>query len=121
MKVSVADFEIHLASFFKDVASTMPDSVHKFAIGSLATANVKRIENALVGASDAGGMIDLAKAKAAVDGGFSASGDVLEMTIPGVPLLGLPDVNFRLSKKDTDKFFAGFSPASHPATETKGK
>lgn len=121
MKVSVADFEIHLASFFKDVASTMPSQVHQFAVGALATANAKLIENALVGASDAEGMIDLNRAKAVVDGGFSASGDVLELTIPGVPLLGLPNVNFRLSKKDTDKFFAGFSPAPNPATETKGK
>jgi hypothetical protein len=121
MKVSVADFEIHLASFFKDVASAMPSSVHKFAIGAFATANAKRIENALVDVSDAEGMIDLDKAKALVDGGFSASGDVLALTIPGVPILGLPSVNFKLSKADADKFFAGFSPASHPATETKGK
>lgn len=118
MKVSVADFEIHLMAFVKDIANVMPSPVHKFAIGTLAAANVGRIEGLLTASADAEGMIDIDKAKKLVDAGFAASGDTLTLNIPGLPLLGLQSVELKVKKDDADRFFAGFSSAyQHPADE----
>lgn len=115
MKVSVADFEIHLMAFIKDIADAMPSSIHKFAIGALAAANIGRIEGVLTTSADAEGMIDLDKIKKLVDSGFAASGDTLTINIPGLPLLGLQSVEFKIKKADADKFFTGFSLHQHPA------
>ena len=118
MKVSVADFEIHLMAFVKDIANVMPSPVHKFAIGTLAAANIGRVEGILATSADAEGMIDLDNAKKLVDAGFAASGDTLTLNIPGLPLLGLQSVELKIKKSDTDKFFAGFSSAyTHHAEE----
>lgn len=118
MKVSVADFEIHLMAFIKDIADVMPSPIHKFAIGILSAANIGRIENMLAASADAEGMIDLDKTKKLIDAGFAVSGDTLTLNIPGLPLLGLQSVEFKVKKADTDKFFAGFtSVCPHPAAE----
>jgi hypothetical protein len=119
MKVSVADFEIHLMAFIKDIANVMPSPIHKFAIGTLAAANVGRIEGILATSADAEGMIDLDKTKKLIDAGFAASGDTLTINIPALPLLGLQSVEFKIKKADIDKFFAGFSSV-YPHTKEEG-
>lgn len=120
MKVSVADFEIHLMAFIKDIANAMPSPIHKFAIGTIAAANIGRIEDVLITSADSEGMIDLDKIKKLVDAGFAASGDTLTLNIPGLPLLGLQSVEFKIKKDDTDKFFTGFFAPQHH-TEKAGK
>jgi hypothetical protein len=118
MKVSVADFEIHLMAFIKDIANVMPSPIHKFAIGTLAAANIGRIEGVLASSADAEGMIDIDKTKKLVDAGFASAGDTLTLNIPGLPILGLQSVEFKIKKADADKFFAGFSSVCpHPASE----
>lgn len=109
MKVSVADFEIHLAAFVKKIASAMPSPLYKFAVGTFAAANAGRIESLLTGVSDAEGMIDLDKAKSLVEAGFEASGDELVLNLPGIPLLGMQSVNFKLTKADIEQFFNDFT------------
>ena len=109
MKVSVSDFEIHLASFLKDIASVMPSPIHKFAVGAFAAAKIKDVEAFLMSLADEEGFIDLDKAHSVITAGFASSGDTLVIPIPGVPLFGLQGVNFKFTKADADKFFAGFT------------
>ena len=108
MKVSIADFEIHLMAFIKDIANVMPSQIHKFAIGSIVAANLKRIEDMIKLSADKDGMIDVDNAKKIIDAGFAASGDTITINLPSIPLLGLRGVDFNITKTDSDKFFAGF-------------
>lgn len=110
MKVTLADFEIHLGAFMKKVASAMPSPLYKFAVGAFTAANAGRIESLLAGVTDAEGMIDLDEARRLTDAGFAASGDDLVINLPGVPLLGMQSVAFKLTKADVNEFFAGFTP-----------
>lgn len=109
MKVSTGDFEIHLSAFLKEIASAMPSGIHKFGVGVLSVANARKIEEFLVSLSGDDGMIDLDRAKELIDGGFAATNGSLELNIPGLPIIGLGSVNFKITKQDTDRFFAGFS------------
>ena len=117
MKVSVADFEIHLTAFLKEIAAAMPSGVHKFAIGVLMAANMKKIEDFLVSAADKEGNIDLDTARTLIESGFAASGGSLVIEIPAIPLLGLQSVNMTFKKQDSDKFFDGFSSYNHPSSK----
>jgi hypothetical protein len=114
MKVSVADFEIHLTAFLKDIAAAMPSGVHKFAIGVLMAANMKKIEEFLVSTADKEGNIDLDTARTLIESGFSTSGGSLVIAIPAIPLLGLQSVNLTFTKQDSDKFFDGFTTYNQP-------
>lgn len=117
MKVSVADFEIHLTAFLKDVASVMPSGVHKFAVGVLMAANMKKIEDFLVSAADKDGNIDLDTARILIESGFATSGGSLAIEIPAIPLLGLQSVNMTFTKQDSDKFFDGFTTYNHSGSK----
>lgn len=117
MKVSVADFEIHLTAFLKDIAAAMPSGVHKFAVGVLMAANMKKIEDFLVSAADKEGNIDLDTARTLIESGFATSGGSLVIAIPAIPLLGLQSVNMTFTKQDSDKFFDGFTTYNHPSSK----
>jgi hypothetical protein len=115
MKVSVADFEIHLTAFLKDVAAAMPSGVHKFAVGVLMAANMKKIEDFLVSAADKEGNINLDTARTLIKSGFATSGGSLTIEIPAIPLLGLQSVNMTFTEQDSDKFFDGFTAYNQPS------
>lgn len=117
MKVSVADFEIHLTAFLKDIAAAMPSGVHKFAIGVLMATNMKKIEDFLVSVADKEGNINLDTARTSIESGFAISGGSLVIEIPAIPLLGLQSVNITFTKQDSDKFFNGFSVYNHPSSK----
>lgn len=110
MKVSVADFELHLMPFLKQVADHMPTSLHKFLGGAMIATSTLKVEDFLKGQADSDGMIDTDRVKKLVDSGFSASGGevVIPFGSPALTAFGVKPVNIKLTKADADQFFAGF-------------
>lgn len=110
MKVPVNDFEIHLMSFLKQVADTMPSSLHKWIGGAMVAGSAMKVESFLKDQADADGMIDLDALRRLVDAGFSSSGGEVILPMGGsLQAFGLRPVNIKITKDDADRFFAGFS------------
>lgn len=110
MKVTVSDFELHLAQFMKQVADTMPSSLHKFLGGAMIATGAAKVESFLKEQADADGMIDTGKLRKLVESGFAASGGevVIPFGNPSLSAFGIAPVNVKLTKADADRFFAGF-------------
>lgn len=109
MKVSVADLEAHLMAFLKQVADTMPSSLHKWIGGAMVAGSAMKVESFLKDQADADGMIDLDAIRHLVDAGFGSSGG--EVVVPmgsSLQAFGLRPVNIKITKEDADKFFNGF-------------
>lgn len=111
MKVSVADFELHLMPFMKKIADTMPTSLHKWIGGAMIATSVGKIEGLLRSQADENGMVDTDKLQGLVNAGFTSSGG--EVVIPfgndGLAAFGVKPVNIKIQKADADQFFAGFT------------
>lgn len=111
MKVSVSDFELRLLPFVKQIADTMPTSLHKWLGGAMIATSVGKVENFIKSLADANGMVDLAEVQNLVNSGFSASGG--EVVIPfgndALTAFGVKPVNIKISKTDADRFFSGFT------------
>ena len=110
MKVPVSDFEANLMSFLKQVADTMPSSLHKWIGGAMVAGSSLKIERFLQDNSDADGMIDIDALKRIVEAGFHSSGG--EVVVPlgsQLQAFGLRPVNVRITKEDAEKFFKNFS------------
>lgn len=110
MRVSVADFELRLVPFMKKVADHMPSSLHKFLGGAMIATSTLKVEDFLKGQADADGLIDTEQIKRFIDSGFSASGGevVIPFGSPALATFGVRPVNVKITKDDTDEFFAGF-------------
>lgn len=110
MKVSVADFELHLMPFLKRIADTMPTSLHKWLGGAMIATSAGKIESFIQSRADQEGMVDLDDMRRLVDSGFAASGG--EVTIPfgsdSLTAFGVKPVNVKLTKADADRFFSEF-------------
>ena len=110
MKVSVNDFELHLMPFMKKIADSMPTSLHKWLGGAMIATSAVQIENFIKSQADADGMVDLDNMRKLVDSGFTSSGG--EVVIPfgndALSRFGVRPVNVKITKSDTDQFFAGF-------------
>lgn len=110
MKVSVADFELHLMPLLKKVADKMPTSLHKWIGGAMIATSAGKVESFVRSRADADGMVDLDEFRRLVDAGFEASGG--EVVVPfgseGLSAFGIRPVNIRITKSDADQFFGGF-------------
>lgn len=110
MKVSISDLEVHLMSFLKKVADTMPSSLHKWIGGAMVAGSAMKVESFLKEYADADGMIDIDSVKRLVDAGFDSSGGEVVLPMGGaLQSFGFRPVNIKITREDTDRFFAGFS------------
>lgn len=109
MKVSVKDFEVNLMSFLKQVADTMPSSLHKWIGGAMVAGSAMKVESFLKDHADSDGLIDLDEVKRLVYAGFESSGGEVVIPMGGsLQAFGLSPVNIKIKKDDADRFFAAF-------------
>lgn len=110
MKVPVSDFEANLMSFLKQVADTMPSSLHKWIGGAMVAGSAMKVEHFLRDRADSDGMVDIDALKRLVDAGFSSSGGEVVVPLGGqLEAFGLRPVNVKITKEDADRFFGRFS------------